>query len=129
MTAPAFIHGLRERGATLQIEGETLCVTPSTALTDADRAAWREHKREIIALLESASQSSTQPRECWPGALFDPTAAIESAHIEYSNGNITTAQRDALLSYSQSAQILSLISGTAGKTEPTTATTEVDHGI
>ncbi len=27
------------------------------------------------------------------------------------------------------AQILSLISGTAGKTEPTTATTEVDHGI
>ncbi len=60
MSAPSFILGLQERGATLQLEGEALRVTPAALLTDADLVAWREHKREIIALLETASQADAQ---------------------------------------------------------------------
>ncbi len=65
MTAPAFVTALRARGAVLEVQGETLRVTPSNLLTDADRAAWKEHKREIIALLEPRNKSSNQSAATW----------------------------------------------------------------
>ena len=78
MTAPAFILGLQERGATLQLEGEALRVTPSTVLTDADRAAWREHKREITTLLEAALSSTRC--EVQPGA---PPFLVGVSDVEF----------------------------------------------
>ena len=111
MNAPAFIDGLQARGATLQLEGEALRVTPSNALTDADRAAWREHKREIIAWLETASksaQTSTQassapPREFRVRDVYEPARAYAYAAQLLRRGEITREQCDNLQRYAMDA--------------------------
>lgn len=88
MTAPAFILGLQERGATLQLEGEALRVTPSTVLTDADRAAWREHKREITTLLEAALSSTRC--EVQPGA---PPFLVGVSDVEFCATRVAWIRR------------------------------------
>jgi len=118
MNAPTFILGLRERGAALEIEGGRLRVTPSTALTDADRAAWRKHKREIIALLESASReagtadpSSTRSesaRVCLVGDQYDARAAFAEANRLFRLGRIDAEQRDNLCGYALRALLRSV---------------------
>lgn len=51
MTATAFVAALQSRGALLEVEAGRLRVTPAAALTDNDRAAWRQFKPEILSLL------------------------------------------------------------------------------
>ncbi len=63
MTAPAILSNLRSRGVTLSAAGSTLTFdAPVGELTDADRAALREHKAELLALLAPSSTSPAPKR-------------------------------------------------------------------
>jgi hypothetical protein len=64
LNALAFVTDLRARGAALEIEGDGLRVTPSTVLTDSDRATWKAQKPQILAMLAAdTSQTETKHRE------------------------------------------------------------------
>ena len=52
MTALDVLTDLRSRGVTLAAAGDKLRYRPVDALTSADLAALREHKADLLALLE-----------------------------------------------------------------------------
>ena len=129
MTAPALISTLRERGATLRAEGDRLRVTPATVLTDCDRAEIRAHKAEILRALDTtqapaeiAPATSTvefdrtsglasmdgrqsEVREFAACAAYDAARAANWAHRQFERGEITSAQRDTLLSFAHAAPL------------------------
>lgn len=51
MTASDLLSDLRARGVELVAAGDRIRFRPADALTDADRAALRDHRAEIIVLL------------------------------------------------------------------------------
>lgn len=56
MNASMIIESLTARGFALAIVAEGIRVTPSSALTDADREAIRAHKPQLLALLQGQQQ-------------------------------------------------------------------------
>jgi hypothetical protein len=63
MRASTILSNLRSRGVTLSAAGSTLTFdAPAGELTDADRAALREHKAELLALLAPLSTSPAPKR-------------------------------------------------------------------
>jgi ribosomal protein L37AE/L43A len=53
MIAQTIIRRLADRGISLALSGEGIAVEPSSALTDVDRQAIRDHKAELLELLTS----------------------------------------------------------------------------
>ena len=51
LAALRFLWSLEERGLVVRGDGPNLLVGPGRALTNADRAAVREHKQALLALL------------------------------------------------------------------------------
>jgi hypothetical protein len=58
MTASALVDKLRARGVELITDGSRLGVRPAGALTEEERAALRQHKAEVLALLGRAEAVS-----------------------------------------------------------------------
>jgi hypothetical protein len=70
MTPVAFLAQLRESGFTVSVIDGRVKVSPASRLTDADRAAIRDHKGEFLALLAPAAPpASALPRR---GAIVGP---------------------------------------------------------
>lgn len=59
MTALALLDTLTRRGVRLLPDGDGLVIRPASRLTDADRAAIREHKTELLRLLSPAFDADT----------------------------------------------------------------------
>jgi hypothetical protein len=55
VTGRSLLANLRARGLRVQHVGSALHVAPRAALTDADREALRQHRTELIALLQAES--------------------------------------------------------------------------
>jgi hypothetical protein len=53
MRADTLIESFSNRGFTVLAHGETIKVSPSSALTDEDRQAIRDHKAELLDALRS----------------------------------------------------------------------------
>src|SRR5262245_45127373 len=61
MNAETLYTALRAREMSLSVVGDRLALTPRELLTDADRAALRTHKAEIIELLAKESADTAAP--------------------------------------------------------------------
>jgi hypothetical protein len=72
MTAAALAAQLRSRGVRLRVVGDTVQVAPRAALTDADRAALREHLVGMKALL----QAEADPYLALVREVFAPGAGV-----------------------------------------------------
>jgi hypothetical protein len=69
VTAQNLLINLRARGLRLKHVGAALHVAPRTALTDADREALREHRMELVALLQTETDPEvTAVIDVFPGA-------------------------------------------------------------
>ncbi len=60
MTATALLDTLKVRGVTVRADGDVLKIKPFSALTDSDRAAIRQNKRELLCLLAPATEQVPQ---------------------------------------------------------------------
>jgi hypothetical protein len=86
MDAAELVNRLRARGARLEVDGETLVVSPRSVLTEADRQAIRAMKPAILALLTRAAPPQSDPavvlaevreaRRAWWGACFEAAEAL-----------------------------------------------------
>ena len=66
MGAPDLLRHLREAGFTVAAaDGGGIRVAPSGSLTDAHRQAIRDHRAELLVLLESLPAADPE-RWCWP---------------------------------------------------------------
>jgi len=62
MTASSLLEGLRARGMNLSARaGKLVCDVPAGVLTDADRAALREYKAQLLALLTPPATPPAAP--------------------------------------------------------------------
>src|SRR5262249_26541582 len=59
MTAAALIETFQSRGLSIRADGDSIKVSPSSALTDDDRQAIRSHKAGLLDLLSRRSQSDS----------------------------------------------------------------------
>jgi hypothetical protein len=75
VTARSLLANLRARGLQLQHVGSALHIKPRAALTDADRAAIREHLVEIKALL----QAEADPYLALVREVFGPGVRVVGA--------------------------------------------------
>ncbi len=67
MSASALLEDLLARGVNLSAQaGKLVCDAPAGVLTDADRAALREHKAALLALLAPSPPASTPPVSTGP---------------------------------------------------------------
>jgi len=78
MSAAEILHTLTDQGFTLAVEGDRLTVSPSSRLTDPMRAAIRQHKLEIVALLAANDAAVSDP----PPLTADDQAAIQESIVE-----------------------------------------------
>jgi len=93
MTAEALVTALRARGVELVAAGDRIRYRPADALTDEDRAALRQRKGEVLALLVQQTVAVSTPPHRPPftlctqtvtevlGARPDPRE-LESVHHE-----------------------------------------------
>lgn len=69
MGAPDLLQQLRGAGLSINVRGDKLVVTPASLLTDADRAAIRSLKLELVELVlgrgrPHGDQDTTNDRAC-----------------------------------------------------------------
>lgn len=98
LSAAELVNELRSRGVMLQVNGSKLRVSSRSALTDSDRLLIREHKPELLHVLDTvihAAPEVTQHRETIPAECF--SATIESWN-ERGIANLVAVARQAGLS-------------------------------
>ena len=76
------LNGLYDRGYAVRVrEDGKLAVSPSTGLTDADRAALTEHKAALVAILTAPPP----PLPEWVRKINDYNAAVAERHAQPTN--------------------------------------------
>lgn len=75
MDAPAFIARIQSAGFALEIEGDTLFVSPANRLTDPQRQFIRAHKPELLAAL--AGKPEAKPTALEVSLAIPPEAQPE----------------------------------------------------
>jgi hypothetical protein len=80
MNAQALLENLQARGAALQINGAVVRVSPSSILTDDDRALIRELKPALLELLSSNAEAQAP-------ALIEDAASLGTPWKPLSAGN------------------------------------------
>lgn len=79
MTAQDILNGLYDRGYSIRVrEDGKLAVSPSTGLTDADRAALTEHKLALVAILTAPPP----PLPEWVRKIKEYNAAVAERHAQ-----------------------------------------------
>lgn len=96
MSAAEILHTLTDQGFTLAVDGDRLTVSPSSRLTDPMRAAIRQHKPEIVALLAANDAAVPDP----PPLTADDQAAIQESIAERAailtfDAGLTRAEAEA----------------------------------
>ncbi len=88
MTATELLHVLTERGATVQVDGETLIVCPRDALTDDLRTQIRTHKPTLLRLLSEQHAHVERLKAQWHEARQRFWASTDDAQTERTWGEL-----------------------------------------
>ena len=86
MNARAIMADLTRSGFALALDGERLLLSPSDRLDDRLRALIRDHKGELIALLQEARQGHPPPLTPDQDADIEETIAERAAILEFDGG-------------------------------------------
>ncbi len=116
LSAVELVNELRSRGVMLHVNGSKLRVSSRSALTDTDRSLIREHKPELLRLLDTAVHASpevTCHRETIPAECF--SATLESWD-ERAVANLVAVARQAGLRLEYDSTAL-MIEGPSSPTE------------
>lgn len=101
MTAAELLTDLARRGFDLTLEAEGVRVSPSSNLTEGDRAAIRRHKGELVLLLLAAPALAARERHDWsadPDQRRRQWAAADAIDAAFEAGDVT-ALRQAVAAF------------------------------
>jgi len=97
MEAAAFVRHLAEAGAELHTAGDRLRVRPKTPLTDHERQFLRDHKPEIIAVLQGPARAEATEASLSADAPAKPEPEpAQAPQAEAPVAPLSAADREAI---------------------------------